>query len=69
MFIPYLTLQSTSVDFPQPSHFCSLYVASFSPLEEPQFGANHMILPLTLLHVSQLRYNSPCIHTFPLLHR
>ena len=46
MFIPYLTLQATSVGFLQPSHFCSLYMTFFSPLAEPQFGANHMILPL-----------------------
>jgi len=74
MFILYLTLHGTSVDFPQPSQFCSLYVTFFSPFEEPQFGANHMILPLTLLHVSrvlhtQSRCNTPCNHTFPPLHR
>ena len=70
MFIPYLTLQGTSVDFPQPSYFCSQYMIFFSPLEEPHFGANHMILPLTLLHVprvlhTQSQYNTPCNHTFP----
>lgn len=70
MFIPYLTLRATSVGFFQPSHFCSLYVTIFSPLVEPQFGANHMILPLPLLPVcrvlhTQSRYNTPCIHTFP----
>ena len=51
MFVSYLTLPGTSADFPQPSHFCSLYVTSFSPLDEPQNGANHMILPHTLLHI------------------
>lgn len=46
MFIPYLTLHGTSVDFPHTSNFCSLYVTFFSPLVEPQLGADHMILPL-----------------------
>ena len=38
--VSYLITQGTSLDCPQQSHVCSLYVTSFFPLEDPQFSAS-----------------------------